>query len=273
MRGILRELHARGHEIVVIAPEVTALIQEATFYKLIRYPVPYQKEDMEASFQWIRNHVFEKLTFWEYLSSTIEKMKNSSDLLFTACSHLVYNKELMTHLEEMSFDAVFTSPFLLCGPIVARYLSLPAAYIVHGMPCSLDSAGTKCPNPSSYIPRSFSGNTDRMTLGQRVKNMLLTMAELFLCDFVYSPYERLASELLNRQVTTMDLLSYGSVWLLKSDWVKEYARPVMPNMVFIGGVNCVSRKPLSQVGGGSKRSPFLSHLSVHQVHARCFASH
>ncbi|XP_056676114.1 UDP-glucuronosyltransferase 1A1-like isoform X2 [Monodelphis domestica] len=246
MRGILRELHARGHELVVIAPEVTALIQEATFYELLRYPVPYQKEDMEASFRWITSEVFTKFTVWENFFRTIEKMKNSSTLLFTACSHLVYNKELMAHLEERNFDVVFTSPFLPCGSIVARYLSLPAVYIVHGMPCSLDLVSTKCPNPSSYIPRSFSGNTDQMTWGQRVKNMLLTMAEFFLCDFVYSPYEQLASALLKTQVTTVDLLSYGSVWLLKSDWVKEYARPVMPNMVFIGGVNCVHRKPLSQ---------------------------
>ncbi|KAM9006482.1 UDP-glucuronosyltransferase 1-1 isoform X6 [Sarcophilus harrisii] len=246
MRGVLKELQVKGHEIVVIAPEVTALIQEATFYNLRRYPVPYRKEDLEVSFQWIKNDPFEKLTVWETFSRTIERMKNNSDLLFTACSHLVYNKELMTHLEDMYFDAVFTNPFLPCGPIVAKYLSLPAVHFVHGMPCNLDLVSMRCPNPSSYIPRSFSGNTDHMTFGQRVKNMALTMAQVFLCDFVYSPYERLASELLDRKVTIVDLLSHGSIWLLESDFVKEYPKPVMPQMVFVGGVHCVYKKPLSQ---------------------------
>ncbi|XP_072496844.1 UDP-glucuronosyltransferase 1A1-like isoform X14 [Notamacropus eugenii] len=245
MHGTLQELWVRGHEIVVIAPEVTALIQEAAFYELRRYPVPYQKEDLEASFEWIKKDTFQKFTVWETFSRTMERMKNNSDLLFTACSHLVYNKELMTHLKDMYFDAVFTNPFLPCGPIVAKYLSLPAVFFGPEMPCSLDLVSTRCPNPSSYIPRSFSGNRDHMTFGQRVKNMLLTAAQVFLCDFVYSPYEHLASELLNRKVTTVDLLSYGSIWLLRSDFVKEYPKPVMPNMVFVGGINCVYKKPLS----------------------------
>ncbi|XP_074045950.1 UDP-glucuronosyltransferase 1A1-like isoform X5 [Macrotis lagotis] len=246
MQGVLQELQIRGHEIVVIAPEVTALIQEAPFYDLKRYPVPFQKEDLEASFQWIKNDPFEKLTFWEMLFRTMERMKNSSDLIFTACSHLVYNTELMTYLEDTNFDAVFTNPFLPCGPIIAKYLSLPALYFVTGMPCNLDMVSTRCPNPSSYIPRSFSGNTDQMTFGQRLKNMGLTAAQVFLCDFVYSPYEHLASKLFNKELTIVDLLSNGSIWLLKNDFVREFPKPVMPNMVFIGGINCVYKKPLSQ---------------------------
>ncbi|XP_009980351.1 PREDICTED: UDP-glucuronosyltransferase 1-10-like [Tauraco erythrolophus] len=36
---------------------------------------------------------------------------------------------------------------------------------------------------------------------------------------------------------------------LQFDFVFEYARPVMPNMVFVGGINCALKKPLPKKTG------------------------
>ncbi|XP_020829003.1 UDP-glucuronosyltransferase 1A1-like isoform X4 [Phascolarctos cinereus] len=246
MHGVLQEVRRRGHEIVVVAPAVTLHIKEAPFYTLTRFAVPFQMGDLEAHFRKMNHKAFEKLPFLENFFTTKERIRNVTTLLLSACSHLVYNKELMTRLDDNHFDAVFTDPFLPCGPIVAKYLSLPAVYFLHGLPCSLDYDATQCPNPPSYIPRGLSESTDRMTFLQRVKNMLVTIFQFFLCDFVYSPYMRLASDLLKREVTVTDLLSHGSIWLLRSDFLKDYPRPVMPNMIFIGGINCAYTKPLPQ---------------------------
>ncbi|XP_036622182.1 UDP-glucuronosyltransferase 1A1-like isoform X3 [Trichosurus vulpecula] len=245
MHGVLQEMQRRGHEIVVLAPAVTLYIKEAPFYTLVRYPVPFQMGELESHFCRMNHEVFEKLPPLENFFTTIERVRNATTLLLSVCSHLVYNKELMTHLGDNHFDAVFTDPFLPCGPVVAKYLSLPAVYFLHGLPCSLDYDATQCPSPPSYIPRGFSESTDHMTFLQRVKNMLVTLSQFFLCNFVYSPYAHLASELLKREVTVMDLLSYGSIWLLRSDFVMDFPRPIMPNMVFIGGINCAYTKPLS----------------------------
>ncbi|ELV09612.1 UDP-glucuronosyltransferase 1-1 [Tupaia chinensis] len=63
---------------------------------------------------------------------------------------------------------------------------------------------------------------------------------------VYTPYAQLASEFLQRDVTVQDLLSSASVWLIRNDFVLNFPKPIMPNMVFIGGINCMSKAPLSQ---------------------------
>eukprot|EP00073_Rattus_norvegicus_P027455 XP_006245409.1 PREDICTED: UDP-glucuronosyltransferase 1-8-like isoform X2 [Rattus norvegicus] len=47
-------------------------------------------------------------------------------------------------------------------------------------------------------------------------------------------------------VTMRDLLGPVSIWLLHTDFVLELPRPVMLNMVFSGGVNCLQGKPLSK---------------------------
>nr|XP_020143703.1 UDP-glucuronosyltransferase 1-1-like isoform X1 [Microcebus murinus] len=245
--GVIRQLQQRGHEIVVLAPEASVQIKEGAFYTMKRYPVPFRREDLVASFVDLGHSVFENAPFLQRVVETYKRVKANSALLLSGCSHLLHNKELMASLAESSFDIVLTDPFLPCGPIVAQYLALPTVYFLNALPCSLDFEATQCPNPLSYVPRPMSFNSDRMTFLQRVKNMLIALTENFLCSVVYSPYAILASEVLQRDVTVQDLLSSASIWLLRNDFVNNYPRPIMPNMVFVGGINCLHKNPLSQV--------------------------
>ncbi|XP_036110053.1 UDP-glucuronosyltransferase 1A1-like isoform X1 [Molossus molossus] len=244
--GVIQQLRQRGHDIVVVAPEVSMHIRGGEFYTLKTYPVPFRREDLEATFTSLGRHVFANQSFLQRVIKTYKKVKEDSALLLSSCSHLLHNKELMASLARGGFDAVLTDPFLPCGPIVAQYLALPVVFILSALPCGLDYQGTQCPNPPSYVPRILSSNPDRMSFLQRVKNMLIALSENFLCSVVYSPYGPLASEVLQKDVTVQDLMSSASIWLFRTDFVKNYPRPIMPNMVFIGGINCAGKKPLSQ---------------------------
>uniref|UniRef100_A0A8C3YU10 UDP-glucuronosyltransferase n=1 Tax=Catagonus wagneri TaxID=51154 RepID=A0A8C3YU10_9CETA len=246
MVGIIQQLRQKGHDAVVIAPDASVHIKERAFYTLKWYPVPFRKEDLEMAFISLGRTVFENDPFLQRVVKIYKKIKKDSALLLSACSHLLHNKELMASLAASGFDAVLTDPFLPCGSIVAQYLALPVVFFLNALPCHLDFQGTQCPNPLSYVPRLLSRNSDHMTFLQRVKNMLVALSEGFLCSSVYSPYEPLASEVLQRDVTVQDLMSSASVWLIRNDFVNNYPRPIMPNMVFIGGINCVSKTPLSQ---------------------------
>ncbi|KFV13770.1 UDP-glucuronosyltransferase 1-3, partial [Tauraco erythrolophus] len=137
---------------------------------------------------------------------------------------------------------ILTDPIFMCGAIVANYFSLPFVFFMRGFPCSLHYEAPQCPNPLSYIPRLFSFNSDRMTFFQRVENALISLLELEYCNGFYKDVLKLSSEVLQRDVTLIDLLNSASVWLLRFDFVFEYVRPVMPNMVFIGGINCAVKK-------------------------------
>ena len=77
--------------------------------------------------------------------------------------------------------------------------------------------------------------------------MLYPLALKYICLVAFTPYAQMASELLQREVSLGEILASGSVWLFRGDFVMDYPRPIMPNMVFIGGINCANRKPLSQV--------------------------
>ncbi|XP_072496831.1 UDP-glucuronosyltransferase 1-2-like isoform X2 [Notamacropus eugenii] len=246
MREVVQELGLRGHESVVLAPELSLHIREGQYYTLRAFPVTSSKKFFDDMMRNNFHKVFEPDPFLKRFFDMIISMKKVTDMYVGFCKDLLYNENLMKSLEDAHYDAVLTDPVMPCGALVAQYLSIPAVYFLRGVPCGLDAESTQCPDPSSYIPRLGTENTDRMTFLQRVKNILYPLVQNTVCHMVYSPFASLASELLQREMSIVDVLSHGSVWLVRTDFVMDYPKPIMPNMVFIGGINCASAKQLSQ---------------------------
>ncbi|XP_058695412.1 UDP-glucuronosyltransferase 1A1-like isoform X1 [Poecile atricapillus] len=242
MREVLDILTQRGHEVVVVAPEVSLHIKPSKTFVMKTYPVPFTQEEMDEVFKGSITDLFKGGSFLERVIRQYQQVKKTSAMFLATCTHLIHNKELIRYLEESKFDAVLTDPVLPCGAILAEYLSLPSVYFLLQIPCGLEYQATQCPNPVSYVPRVFTDLTDRMTFLQRVKNMLYDIPNLFLCDVVFQPYAELASEFLKREVTVPDLLRQASIWLMKLDFVLHFPKPLMPNMVLISGVNCAYKK-------------------------------
>ncbi|NXP16877.1 UD11 glucuronosyltransferase, partial [Scytalopus superciliaris] len=246
MKEVLTELSRRGHQIVVVAPDNKILIDSSESYNLKTYPVPFKKEEMEALMRSFGPKCFRADPFPIRFWNTLQDFRKSASMFEASCRALLYNEEMMSYIRDSKFDAVFTDPFNPCGQIVAVHFSIPSVFFMRGVPCALDIQAAQSPDPPSYVPRMFSLHTDRMTFPQRVKNFLLFLSESFSCSVAFSPFEALASEFLGRPMTMAQLLSHGSVWLKRLDFAFDYPMPVMPNMVFIGGINCARKKPLSQ---------------------------
>ncbi|NWU85860.1 UD11 glucuronosyltransferase, partial [Onychorhynchus coronatus] len=246
MREVLAELSKRGHEIVVLAPDNKILIDSSDIYDLKTYPVPIKKEEMEALIRSFGPRCFSEDPFLIRFWNVLKYFRKSASLFEATCRSLLYNKEVMKYIQGSKFDAIFTDPFNPCGQIIAVHFSIPSVFFMRGVPCNIDIQAAQSPDPPSYVPRMFSLLTDHMTFSQRVKNFLIFLSESFSCSVAFSPFEELASEFLRRPVTMTQLLSHGSVWLKRLDFAFDYPMPVMPNMVFIGGINCGHKKALSE---------------------------
>ena len=246
MREAVRELHARGHQAVVVAPEVNMHIKAEDFFTMKTYDIPYTQDKFDSLMKTHVHMIFERVHWVTMFLKTMASLKKASLLFERSCEGLLYNKDLIRHLNASFFDVVLTDPVHPCGAVLAKYLSIPAVFFLRSVPCDLDVEGTACPNPFSYVPRLLTRNPDHMTFFQRVKNMLYPLALKYICQVTFTPYERMASELLQREVSLVEILASGSVWLFRGDFVMDYPRPIMPNMVFTGCINCANRKPLSQ---------------------------
>ncbi|NXK06906.1 UD16 glucuronosyltransferase, partial [Herpetotheres cachinnans] len=248
MRPVVEKLQQNGHEVVVVVPSTSLYMKpkEPQNFTVKVYPIPYAEEHLAVVLKTFVNAHFIEHSVLNIIITMYQSMLDISRLFFTNCKSLLHNEDMMQYLRESKFDVVFTDPVLMCGPLIAEYLSVPSIYFLRGLPCGVDSEATQCPNPPSYVPRLFLNNSDSMTFAQRLKNVLIHMLEFVYCKPLFAQFEELAYEIFQKKVTATDLLSRASVWLMRYDFVFEFPRPVMPNMVFIGGINCDQKKKLSQ---------------------------
>ncbi|NWU89575.1 UD11 glucuronosyltransferase, partial [Upupa epops] len=246
MREVLDVLKQKGHEIVVVAPEVSLHIKPTKNFVMKLYPVPFTQQELDHLFWKSSQDIFEGGSFLKRFFKTLEQVKNTSAMFMSTCTHLLHNKELMKYLQESKFDAVFTDPILPCGQIVAEHLSIPSVVFLQQIPCGLEFEATQCPHPPSYVPRTFTSSSDHMTFAERTKNLLVGLSEHLLCHLFYLKHEELASEFLHREVTIEELFRKASIWLMRYDFAFEYPRPIMPNMIYIGGINCKQKQLLSK---------------------------
>lgn len=110
----------------------------------------------------------------------------------------------------------------------------------------MDWTATACPSPPSYVPRLLTGFTDRMTFKQRVINTLVRALEPTLCRLLYWRFEDITRRFLGEDVGLAEVLSQADIWLQRIDFALEFPRPLMPNVVLVGGINCEVTNPLPE---------------------------
>ncbi|NXG46490.1 UD18 glucuronosyltransferase, partial [Psilopogon haemacephalus] len=244
MQKVVEKLSERGHEVVVLMPEVSWQMETTQAYTVKTHPVSLTLKELEDAFcEYVATHL-KGLPFPMNTLAIYNNSKHTFLKFFTQCQNLFSSKETVQYLNQSGFDAVLTGPILVCGATLANYLSLPFVFFMRGFPCSLHYKAPQCPSPLSYIPRLFSFNSEHMTFLERVENTLIALLETMYFNHYFEDVIKLSSEVLQRDVSLLDLLNSASIWLLRFDFVFDYVRPVMPNMVFIGGINCVQKKPL-----------------------------
>ncbi|NWX58852.1 UD19 glucuronosyltransferase, partial [Promerops cafer] len=247
MQEVVEKLSERGHEVVVLVPEVSWQMETTQAYEVVTYPVRQTLEELDNAFrEYVAVHLTEKpfpLNALAMYQASVQVFRT----FFGQCKDLFRSQETLRFLNQSGFDAILTDPFFMCGTLLAHHLSLPFAFFMRGFGCNLHFTAPQCPSPPSYIPKLFSFNSDRMTFFQRVENALISLLELEYCNGFYAEALKLSSEVFKKKVTVTELLSRGSFWLMRYDFVFEFPRPVMPNMAFIGGINCVQKQKLSQV--------------------------
>nr|XP_020007282.1 UDP-glucuronosyltransferase 2B4-like isoform X3 [Castor canadensis] len=94
--------------------------------------------------------------------------------------------------------------------------------------------------PTSLDKKSFED-----TFMDRVKNMLHVLCfDFWLQIFDDKKWNQFYSEVLGKPTTLYETMGKADIWLIRTYWDLEFPRPLLPNFVFVGGLQCKPAKPL-----------------------------
>ena len=252
MNFLIGALHARGHAVTVLRSSQSWYVaKESAHYSAITVPVseglnedfvnPIVKRLIEA-----QRSNSSMLNFVGLYAETFEAMVKATQITCEMATNMFEDKALMRTLNESGFDLVLTDPIVGTGIMLAHYLHLPLVYNVRWITSGEGHLGI-APSPLSYIPMTGLGFSDKMSFLERTKNMLFYLLNDLHHRLKLKPqYQAICDRYLHAKVDFYELLQAADIWLMRVDFVFEFPRPTMPNVVYIGGFQCVPAKPLPE---------------------------
>ncbi|CAL8369263.1 unnamed protein product [Lota lota] len=254
MNILLKELHKRGHAISVVRSSSSWYISEdASHYTAITVPIRtacnFEDPEFMASF------LERSLDLWtkqRSVGSFIALQKEVISLLDGAhrasadMARLVLeNKELVGRLKASNFDMMLTDPGFGGGVVVGKYLGLPMVLNVRWI-TNGEGHFAIAPSPLSYVPTLGSLVSDKMSFGNKLKNILHYGISQYIDHVIVRPhYRSLCEDFVDQTSNIYSLIQGADLWLMRVDFVFEFPRPTMPNVVYIGGFQCKPSNPLN----------------------------
>nr|XP_040037634.1 UDP-glucuronosyltransferase 2C1-like [Gasterosteus aculeatus aculeatus] len=250
MEVILRELHSRGHNITVLRSAKSWYIpNNSSIYTSINVTMLEDESDRNFYNRMLQN-VMECRRSPHFISTFCQQnlvtsmLGKGHEILARSAAVMLDDPVFMKKLHDAKYDLMLTDPALTLGVILGSYLKLPMVFNVRWINNG-EGHLTIAPSPVSYVPVSGSELRDRMDFLERTKNMLHYLYSFFEQQFIINPPY---ADLLQRHFPPgTDLLSLelaADIWLVRTNFVFEFPRPTMPNLVYIGGFQCKPSNPL-----------------------------
>ncbi|KAA0714196.1 UDP-glucuronosyltransferase 2A1 [Triplophysa tibetana] len=250
---LLRELHKGGHKLTVVRSANSWYIPEiAAHYMSITVPVQHinSLEDPQYMASFLRRNIDIQRnggSVWSFIGlqkemlSLLEECHRSSAEMVRI---ILEDEKLVNRLKKAKYDMMLTDPGFAGGVVLGAYLNLPMVYNVRWITTG-EGHFAIAPSPLSYIPTIGSVVTDKMTFANRIKNILHYGIGQYIDHIITRPlYHEVISKYIDPNTNIFSLIQGADLWLMRVDFVFEFPRPTMPNVVYIGGFQCEPSRPL-----------------------------
>lgn len=164
----------------------------------------------------------------------------------TWCSHLLRNTDIMGPLKNESFDLVVVDGTDGAAVLFAEKLGRPWVAL---LPVTFGGLSFGLPEPVSYVPVFYSLLTDRMGFWGRVQNSLMSVFSTWMEWSINAQFDDLIREHFpeDPKPELLHLRQKAELWFVNSDFAFDFARPLLPNTVYIGGLTVRPVEPLPEV--------------------------
>ncbi|XP_031216487.1 UDP-glucuronosyltransferase 3A2-like [Mastomys coucha] len=235
-------LQEHGHQVTNIVfdiPFISGLNKQQKSYQVINWvPPEEQRNKIQRQFDLL---VKESLHGRHEFQAIVKLYEHYG----TSCSHLLSRGDIMDSLRNENFDLLYFDALGLCSFLIAEKIGKPFVVFLSVLASSIDFG---LPSPLSYVPMSGSLLTDKMDFWGRVKNFLMRIDFSMRQKKIHSQFDGTIREHFEEdsQPVSSHLLQKAELWFLSSDFALEFARPLLPNTIYVGGLLDKPVKPIPQ---------------------------
>ncbi|KAK9515101.1 hypothetical protein VZT92_025772 [Zoarces viviparus] len=254
MKILVEALHSQGHQITVLRSSTSWYVSEFSPHYTSITITQEQTQNIESqdfmtsflkrSIEIRRN----KGTIWafvEFYRNIFNMMGDNQKVVAKLIVSIFENETLIKELKETRYNIFLTDPAFPGGVLLAHHLQLPMVFNVRWL-FNGEAHFAIAPSPLSYVPQLFTDNSDKMDFFQRINNMIRHSILAYMYYFVSNPpYQAVCDHYFGPDVSVMSLMQGADLWLMRVDFIFEFPRPSMPNVVYIGGFQGKPSKPLS----------------------------
>ncbi|XP_036453266.1 UDP-glucuronosyltransferase 2A1-like isoform X3 [Colossoma macropomum] len=224
MQVIMKKLHVHGHNLTVVRSSRSLYIQASSpLYAIITVNITQKEPQKDVA--------------------TMLQIFHSGAL--SLISTMLDDSTLMKQLQDAKFDLMLTDPAFPAGVLLANYLHLPMVYNVRWLNAG-DAHMAIAPSPPSHVPMYNSLFSEKMDFLQRIENFLRYVVSCLQEQFVIVPiYDKLLKKHFPPNSDLLTMQRSADIWLMRVDFIFEFPRPSMPNVVYMGGFQCRPSQPVS----------------------------
>ncbi|KAM5330980.1 UDP-glucuronosyltransferase 3A1-like [Glossophaga mutica] len=240
MDRVAQTLQDHGHDVTLLQPNGLHFTSGFKVEKKYQTVVWFPPEDYNQEYK-KHIHFFLNESSQERYSFT--NLLKFMKLHATQCSHLLRRTDIMDPLKNESFDLVVVDGSDSGAFLIAEKLGRPWVAM---LPVTFGGLSFGLPEPVSYVPVFYSLLTDRMDFWGRVKNSLMFFVSTWMEWSLSAQFDDLIREHFpeDSKPELFHLRRKAELWFVNSDFAFEFARPLLPNTVYIGGL---TDKPVEPV--------------------------
>nr|XP_055062040.1 UDP-glucuronosyltransferase 2C1-like isoform X1 [Misgurnus anguillicaudatus]XP_055062041.1 UDP-glucuronosyltransferase 2C1-like isoform X1 [Misgurnus anguillicaudatus]XP_055062042.1 UDP-glucuronosyltransferase 2C1-like isoform X2 [Misgurnus anguillicaudatus] len=249
MNILIEGLHSKGHNITVIRMSDSWYVKESSpHYTSITVKTAggFDEEFFKVFASNLLNILRDGST-WARLKLEIEMWQTISErtaVVIDLIVKMLEDQQLIQSLKESKYDLILTDPAMFGGVILGHYLKLPMVYNVRWTLFS-EAHFAIAPSPLSYVPLPMIELSDHMSFFERVKNILMyTITQTQFALIIAPQYNALCERFIGPGTSYLSLVQGADLWLHRVDFIFEFPRPTMPNIIYMGGFQCKPSKPL-----------------------------
>ncbi|XP_069819166.1 UDP-glucuronosyltransferase 3A1-like isoform X2 [Dendropsophus ebraccatus] len=171
---------------------------------------------------------------------------NLMNVFANQCRISMNQTDILDFLKKEQYDIAIIDAFNPCTFFISEKLGIPYISIFSGNIGNAIAVGL--PSPPSYVPTFASQLTDRMNFMERLKNTLMYIGSYIAENSVQAIFNDIAERHFpaDSRPSLSDLYHKAELWIYNVDFSIEFARPLLPHILCIGGLRAKPANPVSQ---------------------------